>query len=47
MLSAILSSKGDPNVLEFLKREEVTKRVVEKMQAWHRIDSDGTEGHPK
>jgi translation initiation factor 2D len=32
----------EPNLLgEFMKREELTKKITEKMQAWYEITRDG------
>ena len=47
VLSIVLASKNEPVVPEFMKREDLAKRIVEKMQPWHRIDSENADGAPK
>lgn len=43
LLSSALSSKTDTEPLEFLKRDELTQRLVDKMQAWYEISLEGKE----
>jgi translation initiation factor 2D len=43
LLSSTLSSKTDTEPLEFLKRDELTQRLVDKMQAWYEISVEGKE----
>jgi len=43
LLSSTLSSKTDTEPLEFLKRDELTQRLVNKMQAWYELSVDGKE----
>lgn len=40
-LHSIFSGKTAGDVPEFLKREDVLKRLVEKMQPWHRVEIEG------
>ena len=41
-LDGVLSSgKGSNAVPESMKREDLLKRLVDKMQPWHRIEVDG------
>ena len=42
-LHALLTSKKDDGILEFMKREEVIGKVIEKMQAWYEIVPVGGE----
>ncbi|OCB85854.1 hypothetical protein A7U60_g6985 [Sanghuangporus baumii] len=45
LLAGVLASKGggggSADVPEFLRRDELLKRLVEKMQAWHKVELDG------
>ncbi|KAL5498230.1 hypothetical protein ACEPAH_2370 [Sanghuangporus vaninii] len=44
LLAGVLASKGGgsgADVPEFLRRDELLKRLVEKMQAWHKVELDG------
>ena len=43
LLLFTLSSKTNPEPLEFLKRDELTHRLVDKMQAWYEISVEGKE----
>jgi len=43
LLSSTLSSKTNTEPLEFLKRDELIRRLVDKMQAWHEISVEGKE----
>ncbi|EJD04970.1 uncharacterized protein FOMMEDRAFT_120229 [Fomitiporia mediterranea MF3/22] len=43
LLQDVLSSKGGGEVPEFMKREELARRLSEKMQAWYRVEVDGKE----
>jgi len=43
LLSSTLSSKMNAEPLEFLKRDELTRRLVNKMQAWYEISAEGKE----
>ena len=40
LLRDVLATKG-ADVPEFMKREDLLKRLIEKMQAWYRIEVDG------
>lgn len=40
LLNGVLVTKGS-EVPEFMKRDELMRRLVEKMQPWHRIEADG------
>ncbi|KAI5118465.1 hypothetical protein M0805_003726 [Coniferiporia weirii] len=39
-LGGVFASKGS-DVPEFMKRDELTRRFIEKMQPWHRVESEG------
>ena len=42
LLEDTLRSKANVDEdLEYLKREELVKRIVEKMQAWHEVQTEG------
>lgn len=41
VLQSTLSSKNNNEPLEFMKRDELTRRIVDKMQPWYEIDIDG------
>jgi translation initiation factor 2D len=45
VLSETLSSHGKnkngPQEIEFIKRDELSKRLLEKMQAWYEIRGEG------
>lgn len=43
VLLSALKSKNSTEAIEFMKRDELTKKLVEKMQAWHSIGVDGEE----
>ena len=43
LLLSTLSSKTDTEPLEFLKRDDLMRRLVNKMQAWHEISVEGKE----
>jgi translation initiation factor 2D len=43
ILSSTLSSKSDTGPIEFLKRDELVRRLVDKMQAWYVITVEGKE----
>jgi len=43
LLASTLSSKSETEPIEFLKRDEIARRLVDKMQAWYEISVDGME----
>ncbi|THH08838.1 hypothetical protein EW145_g2443 [Phellinidium pouzarii] len=40
LLSGMLATKGS-DVPDFMKRDELTRSLLDKMQPWHRIEADG------
>ncbi|KZP09841.1 hypothetical protein FIBSPDRAFT_873211 [Athelia psychrophila] len=43
LLRSTLTAKNNTEALEFMKRDDLTRRVVDKMQPWHEIAIDGKE----
>jgi len=43
LLLSTLSSKNTSEPLEFLKRDELTRRLIDKMQPWYEISVEGNE----
>jgi len=43
LLSSTLSSKTSTETLEFLRRDELARRLVDKMQAWYEISVESKE----
>lgn len=43
VLLSTLRSKNSTEAIEFMKRDELAKKLVEKMQAWYSIGVDGEE----
>ncbi|KZP05820.1 hypothetical protein FIBSPDRAFT_877106 [Athelia psychrophila] len=43
LLRSTITAKNNTEALEFMKRDELTRRVVDKMQPWHEITIDGKE----
>lgn len=41
LLHAVLASAKVGVTPDFLKREEMVERLIDKMQAWHRIEVEG------
>lgn len=43
VLLSALKSKNSTEAIEFMKKDELTRKLVEKMQAWYSISIDGEE----
>ncbi|KAH0833987.1 hypothetical protein J3R83DRAFT_11221 [Lanmaoa asiatica] len=43
LLSTVCAKGGDPESVEFLKREDIVRRLSEKMQSWYEVQAEGKE----
>ena len=43
LLLSTLASKANSEPLEFMKKDELTRRLVDKMQPWYEINAEGKE----
>ena len=43
LLKSTIASKNSTEELEFMKRDQLTRRLIDKLQPWHEINIEGKE----